>query len=144
MVHGCGTCEDLARRWEVAGSVVDATTGEPIGEAEVDMTIVFSIEGVGNQVINGLVTGADGTYATTAEFTASCRPVLFGFFGSEAGNTSREPYWVDVSVRAGETEQFSEFSTSRETGRVTALERLSDGSVRGRIELPPIELEVPP
>jgi len=137
-------CEDLERKWEVSGNVVNSETGEAFAGARLEVTMVFSIEGVGNQVIEGVTTAADGSYLAATAFTASCRPVLFGFFGSEVSNTAGPPRWVDLIVQSDGREARFEFSIRTNPAFVTEFEGLSDGSVRGRIDLPLIEFEPAP
>jgi len=139
-----GCCPDVTRDWSVLGSVLEAETGVPVFGAEVSITILFTIDGPGNPTLETVTTAVDGAFVAKTEIVPSCVPVAFGFFGTEIENTSGTPESVFVRVTVEGTESATYFHPYQRPELVTEFETFPDGSVRGRIELPPIELEVPP
>lgn len=138
-----GCCENPQRSWTVSGTVIDEETQVGVSGAAVDITLVFTIDGPGNQVLDRATTDQNGAFSSSIVFTADCVPTPFGFFGSEASNTSGSPLWVDVTVVQDDTVTDVEFSVRRDPQLVTSLETFADGEIRGRIELPPITVGQP-
>lgn len=132
-----GCCESLEREWEVAGSVVQADTGEPIVGAEVEVALIFTTNGPGNQVLPSAMTDQSGRFVTSTRFVAGCLPTIFG---SEVSNTSTAPRWIDVRASYQGVVTHVEFAARRDPEPVVDYTTLADGQVLGRIELTPIAI----
>jgi len=139
-----GCCPEVTREWTVEGSVVDIETGMPIANAEVSVTIFFTIDGPGNRTLDTVETLEDGTFVASTEFVPSCIPVGFGFFGNELDDTSGAPQSVLVRITVEGVEVATYFHPYQHPELITEFDTLPDGSIRGRIELPPVEWEPPP
>jgi hypothetical protein len=137
-----GCCSDSNRDWTIVGTVVNSEN-EPIEGAFVDVTLFFTIDGPGNQRAESVQTDSDGAFTVPIIFTASCSPVAFGFFGSEASNTSGTPRSVVVSVTHEGNQSEVRFDIRNNPELVTEFETIDGFGTRGTVSLPPIVLDTP-
>jgi len=139
-----GCCPDSSRDWFIIGSVVSADTDAPIPDALVDVTLFFAIDGLGNQVADTVSTDSDGLFTVPIQFAASCTPVAFGFFGSEASNTGGTPDSVVVTITVDGVESAVRFYFDRDPELITEFEDTPGVGTRGRVELPAIPVDETP
>ncbi len=96
-------CIRNLRDWTVEGRIVDAVTGEPVPDLDVEVFLLFQVDGAGNRVLPVTRTDAAGQFIARELFGASCVRCLH--HESSAGATDgRWTPGVSVSVfREGES-----------------------------------------